>query len=126
MPYTVEHQPAENIIVARVWGKANLSVLQKLAKEIILVSRQSVCFCMLTDLREVELNVSTMDIYSLPGFIKETAQANDIDIFSVKRAFVMTESQKILQFYETISLNRSHHTKLFFDIEQAKKWLLES
>lgn len=113
------------MIVINITGETGLSELREIAAAIMRVAKQKNCFCILTDLRKAKLEVSIMEIYALPGDIAEIATNQDLKIYTAKRAFVTTKEQDILNFYETVSRNRSHNTRLFYDIKEAKTWLLE-
>ncbi len=125
MTYTVEYDSVESMIVINITGETGLSELREIAAAIMRVAKQKNCFCILTDLRKAKLEVSIMEIYALPGDIAEIATNQDLKIYTAKRAFVTTKEQDILNFYETVSRNRSHNTRLFYDIKEAKTWLLE-
>ena len=123
MAYSVEYDPKEKIIVAKITGKTELAELQKVGASIIHLAKQEDCFCILTDLSHADLHVTTLEIFNLPQDLAGIAKTLGLNIYSFKRAFVALKDQTILDFYETVSRNRSYHTKLFFDFEEAKNWL---
>lgn len=125
MPYTVEHDPVENIVIAKIWGKANLPRLEEFAEEVVLAIRRANCFRVLTDLRSLELDVPLIGLYSLPGTLGNIASARHVDIFAVRRALVIPDGEGKWNFYETISYNRGHVMKAFHDLQEAKDWLKE-
>ena len=92
---------------------------------IIRTAKRENCFRILTDLSKAELNVSVMQTFNLPQDIVEFAAAEGLEIHAFKRAFVVSENQDVLDFYETVARNSSHHIRLFHDIEEAKAWLKE-
>lgn len=123
MAYSVEYDPKEKIIIAKITGKTELAELQKVGTNLIHLAKQENCFCILTDLNHADLHVTTLEIFNLPQYLAEIAKAEELNVYSLRRAFVALKDQAILDFYETVSRNRSHHTKLFFDFEEAKNWL---
>ncbi|MFN8383999.1 MAG: hypothetical protein U0V02_18840 [Anaerolineales bacterium] len=123
MEYSVEYDPAEKMIVATISGKTELLKLRAFGKAIIHLAKRENCFHILTDMRHADLHVSVLEIFNLPQTLAEIAKAQELDISAFKRAFVALKEQDILDFYETVSRNRSHLIKLFFDMEEAKNWL---
>ncbi|MBK8784617.1 MAG: hypothetical protein IPO22_23105 [Anaerolineales bacterium] len=123
MPYSVEYLPEDNIIYTQFTGKVDLTQLHEGGAEIIRVALRENCQRTLTDFREADLTVSVLQIFNLPGELVEMAKAAGINIHTVKRAVVSAKDRTGLEFYETVSRNRGHHTKLFLDFEEAKQWL---
>ena len=109
--------------MAVITGKADLAELREFAVSIIRTAKRENCFRILTDLSKAELNMTVMQTFNLPQDITEFAAAAGLDIHAFKRAFVASENQDVLDFYETVARNRSHYTRLFHDIEEAKAWL---
>ena len=125
MSHTVEYDPEENMVIAKVMGKVGLPDLLECIANILRVAKQENCIYILTDLHEATLEVSVSQTFSLPDTIGGMSKEQGIAIHDFKRVFVAAKGQDILQFYETVSINRSHHTKLFYDMEEAKSWLRE-
>jgi hypothetical protein len=123
MSYTVEYLPEDHIIVTQFTGEVELTQLRECVAEIIRVAQRENCLRILTDFREAELDVSVLQIFNMPGELLKTANAAGVNIYSVKRAIVSSTERQGLSFYETVSRNRNHNTKLFLDFEEAKKWL---
>ena len=125
MAYTVEYDPEENIVIATFMEKVDLPDLLKGLANIIRVAKQENCNYILTDLHQANLQVSVSQAYNMPDTINKITSEEDFLLHQIKRAFVAAKHQDILEFYETVSINRSHNTKLFHDIEEAKSWLKE-
>ena len=125
MPHNVAFHPQEGLIIARLIGPANLPTLLEFLDEVIKTAREANCYRILTDMRAAELKLSLVDIYALPGLVLKAAVRIDLNAYAAKRALVTSANQEEWQFYETVSRNRSHNVRLFHDIEEAKKWLLE-
>lgn len=123
MAHSVEYDPKEKIIIAKIMGKTEITELRKVGASLIHLAKQENCFCILTDLSHADLNVTTLEIFNLPQDLAEIAKTEELNVYLLRRAFVALKDQAILDFYETVSRNRSHHTRLFFDFEEAKNWL---
>ena len=126
MAYSVEYDSTAEIIVANITGKTNVADLREVLFIIIQLVKQRQCFRILTNLQEAKINASVVDIYNLPGEISERIKESNLNFHAIKRAFVASKDKGHLDFYETISRNRSHNVKLFYDLEEAKAWLQES
>ena len=125
MTYSVEYDAAENLVMAGITGKADLAEIREFAVNIIRTAKRENCFRILTDLSKAELNVTVMQTFNLPQDIVEFAAAEGLEIHAFKRAFVASENQDVLDFYETVSRNQGYYTRLFHDIEEAKTRLKE-
>ena len=125
MSHTVEYDPEENIVIATFMGKVDLPDLLKGLANIIRVARQENCHYILTDLHEATLEVSVSQTFSLPDTVRGMSKEQGMVIHDFKRVFVVAKGQDILEFYENVSQNRNHNTKLFYDMEEAKSWLRE-
>lgn len=125
MAYTVEYDPEENMVIAKVMGKVGLPDLLECLTNILRVAKQENCIYILTDLHEATLEVSVSQIFSLSDTIGGMAKEQGMAVHAFKRVFIAAKGQDILELYENASLNRNHNTKLFYDIEEAKSWLKE-
>ena len=125
MSYTVEYDPEENMVIAKVMGKVGLPDLLECLTNILRVAKQENCIYILTDLHEATLEVSVSQIFSLSDTIGGMAKEQGMAVHAFKRVFIAAKGQDILELYENASVNRKHNTKLFHDIEEAKSWLRE-
>ena len=125
MSHTVEYDPEENMVIAKVMGKVGLPDLLECIANILRVAKQENCIYILTDLHEATLEVSVSQIFSLSDTIGGMAKEQGMAIHAFKRVFIAAKGQDILKLYENASVNRNHNTKLFHDIEEAKSWLRE-
>lgn len=126
MSFTIDYDPEEGIITARVQGDVNLSTLKELVMEFVDLVKQTSCHRTLSDLREADLRVSVGEMYFMPQFIQDVAAEKGVNLFTVQRAFLAPENDATLQFFELIANNRNHRTKMFSDIEEAREWLKKS
>lgn len=122
MSFKIENDVNESLIIANVQGETNIKDLTSMVNEIIILAKQVGCFHILTILSEAELEVSTVEYYDLPKAVTKIKN-NGLHASKYKRAFVGRRDQKLLHFYETVSVNAGFHIKLFYDIEEAKEWL---
>ena len=125
MSYTVEYDPEENMVIAKVMGKVGLPDLLECIANILRVAKQENCIYILTDLHQATLEVSVSQISSLSDTIGWMVKEQGMAVHAFKRVFIAAKGQDILELYKNASVNRNHNTKLFHDIEEAKSWLRE-
>jgi hypothetical protein len=70
--------------------------------------------------------MSTMELYELPKSLSEIVAPLGINVHKLKRTVVIEKDLKDrcledYRFYETVTVNRGQNTKLFEDIDEAKK-----
>ena len=125
MSHTVEYDPEENMVIAKVMGKVGLPDLLECLENILRVAKQENCVYILTDLHEATLEVSVSQIFNLSDTVGGMAKKQGMAIHEFKRVFIAAKGQDILELYENASQKRNHNTKLFYDFEEAKSWLKE-
>ena len=89
------------------------------------IAKEQNCFLFLSDFREATMKLSTLELYELPKILSETFASSEIPAHKLKRAFVVAKDLKDYSFFETVNVNRGYRHKMFQDISEAKKWLLE-
>lgn len=123
MTHTVEFDSNENLIIAQAQGDTYILDLVQLLNEIIVIAKQVNCFKILTRLDQANLNVNTIDYYTLPDIVRKTVESHGVNLHNFKRALVCAKDQQVLEFYQLVSHNRGNETKLFHNVQEAKAWL---
>ncbi len=123
MPHSVQYNAAEDIIEAHIQGKTGVPELTEAMREIFRNAAWEGCPRILTDLREADLDLTTIEIYHLPEIVKQEAETASLKIYHIKRAYVVRQNQD-MDFYEDVSVNRGHNVKVFQDSTKARQWLL--
>jgi len=85
--------------------------------------KSRIVFLILNDMREAVMKLSTLEIYELPKLMSEASASSGLKMYNIKRAFVAATDLDDYKFFETVTANRGQYAKLFFDIDEAKKWL---
>lgn len=125
MTHTIEFDPNDNLVIGYAKGKTNIQDLLELINVTIAFAVKMNCTNLLAVLNEADLEITTLDFYSLPGAVAKIMENHGLNESYFRRALVGSKEQEILHFYETVTLNYGFHTKLFFDIEEAREWLRE-
>ena len=125
MSHTIIYNPELHVIEMKVHGFLTLHEIKELISESTEIASVKNCFLWLNDFREAELNLDTLEIYEIPKIISDIQSSSGLDKFKFKRALVVAKDLKDFSFFETVSFNQAQNVKLFQDIDEAKKWLLE-
>jgi len=125
MAHTLHYNPDTRTVELIVQGVVSLGDLREIFGAAVesLVAHKS--YLALADYRDAKLNVSTIDIYSLPKMLASTTSSQSYNVHKLRRAIVIDEKTDDFLFYETVTLNSGQSTKLFYDMDKAKEWLAE-
>ncbi len=125
MPYSVSFDEASKLITFTLRGKVDASTLRESVPELLRIAKERGSYLILTDAREMKLDLLTVDIYDLPKFLSDLFTSEGLPITKFKRAFVVSKRIGDVTFHETVSRNRGHNVKVFEDMQDAKRWLLQ-
>ena len=125
MTHTINYNPEDRIIEIRVQGDLSLNEVKEIISESRQIAKDQDCYLVLNDMRQAIWKLSVVEVYEIPNILKELLSQTGLHAHKYKRAFVVTDDQKNYNFFETVSANRGQTAKLFFDIDEARKWLLE-
>ena len=123
--YTVTYNAELKIIETTVDGDIDLSVLKEIFTMQAQTSKDSNCNLMINDYRNARIKITVIEIYELPKIIAKIAASFGRSASRTIRALVIPTFKEDYRFYETVTANNSQTEKLFFDIEEAKKWILQ-
>src|SRR5262245_3969232 len=125
MLHSIVYDP-QGIILVKFHGPLILAEVRQVMVEVGRLAREHQCFRVLSNTRQMELKLSMADIYYLPRMFTERLSAVGLQVHNFKRAVLASPDDRILQFFETISRNRAHDVKIFYDDEAARQWLLNA
>jgi hypothetical protein len=123
MSHTVIYNSELHIVESKLQGDMTLGEVEEIVTEIAKIAKEKDCRLILTDFREVSRRLSILQIYELPGLIKNIFTSFDIQVGLYKRANVVAKDLDDYVFHENVMVNRGQTEKLFTDIDKAKKWL---
>lgn len=128
MSYTITYNPETGFVEAKVQGTISFNEIKEIYSKYVQTTMENESFLYLGDYREATLVLSTMELYGLPKLLSDLVAPLGINVHKLKRAAVIAKGLNYKQlgdyrFYETVTLNRAQITKLFEDIDEAKKWL---
>jgi len=125
MPHIIKYNSEIHIVEIKIQGDLVLKEAREIFSELAQFIKEENCFLILTDLRESTMKLSTVDIYDLPKILSDILASSEIDANILKRAFVVAKNSENYSFHENVTNNRGQINKMFEDIDEAKKWLLE-
>ena len=120
MTFNVSYDQANKWLICSFTGTLDSKSAQVFAEAVADTASKHDCKCLLNDLRQAELDMSTVEIYHIPGMLDTTG----IDL-SWKRAIVAAGDLKDYRFFETVARNRGYRVRVFTDQDQAMYWLRE-
>ncbi len=130
MPYTIIYNSKTCFVEATVQGTIGFKEIKEIFSNAVHMLMEKESFLYLADYREVVLSMSTIELYALPKLMSDITAPLGVNVHRLKRAVVIAKDLKDkrledYRFYETVTLNRGQNTKLFEDMDEARKWLSE-
>ena len=123
MTHTIIYNSEERAIESKIQGGMTLDEAKKIIAEYALIAKEKDCVLFLGDYREATLKLSTMEIHGLPKIMLDTFNSVGLDAHRFRRALVAAKDLRDYHFFETVTANRGQNAKVFYDIDEAKKWL---
>lgn len=119
MAFEVRYDEGNDCLICRYSGRLDRDSLQPYADKILRAAAEHACRRLLNDLREADVDLSTVDVFHLPG-VPEAAGLGH----SWKRAVVADEQLEDLRLYKTVAQNRGYRVRTFGDVDEAMEWLV--
>jgi len=125
MPYTLNYEEA-GFIRLFYEGDANLKEMKAVIAQGVALAEEKDCVRVLSDFRAMKLNLSMMDLFSIPRNQISQSKELNIPFYKFRRAVVVPKADfENYKFFENVAVNRSHQVKIFTDPEDAISWLLQ-
>lgn len=123
MSHTIHYDPNDHIVSLTLYGREDSAGILALVADLAKISKKNKCERVVTDIRECDLNISMMDVYSVLGQSISIVNETGVNIFHIRHAVIAHEHQTMPRYYETIAQEFGHPAKVFHDLEDAKAWL---
>ena len=124
MSHTIIYNSDMHIIESTFQEGLTFSEVKEFISEGVRIAKEKDCALFLTDYREATLKLSTLEIYEVPKLMQDTFASTGLNIRRIRRAVIAAKDLKDYLFYETVTINRGQNAKVFYDIDEAKTWLL--
>ena len=118
MKIHVTYDKAHNCLIGKYTGVLESGNVKEYGDEIVKWTRIHPCKRFLNDMRDAEIKLSITDLY----YVSSEAIMSEFDR-EWKRAVVVKEKTKELEFYEITASNKGLTLKVFDDYEKALAWL---
>ena len=125
MSFQVDYNENDHIIVSHLRGSFDWAVMDHIIPVIAGQIIKNDCPRILIDCRGTFMNLSTDKIYHTPMKLSDSLARLQVDVARLKQAMVIdSKGTEDFHFLETVSVNNHQNTKMFFDEEIARHWLL--
>ena len=118
MPYNIEYDAEQDMIVATFIGEITMSLVKEYIAELLPVIERTKCSRLLSDSRNGKLELSSIDIIQFP----KMAGASPLTA-NLKRAVLANPGTSGYELYETMSTTHGQKVKLFDKRADAVAWL---
>lgn len=125
MPRSVSYDAEAGLVLIRIEGRVDMSVIRAALPQVLRVAAEHDCFRVLSDLREADLMISTVELYDLPQTIADAMSKAGVKVQKYRRAIVIARNLEDFAFFETVARNRGHVLRTFHDVDAAKNWLIK-
>jgi hypothetical protein len=121
MGWNVLYSPHSKVVTLKSVGFIPLKDFPDRLRQVVQTARENQTNCFLLDDTEFDTQASTLSIYELPKLYAEAGFSRQDQI-----AVVISSDDTGLddyRFFETVCINQGFKVKLFFDLEEAYRWL---
>lgn len=118
MKISVTYDEVHNCLYGKAVGAFEPKHVKEYGDEILRVARIHNCKRFLNDMREADLRLSITDLY----YASAEAMIGEFDR-TWKRALIVKELTKEIEFYEITATNKGLIIKVFDNYDEALKWL---
>lgn len=126
MKYSISYEPIDNIIISSVQGDVKLGMMSKMIDEIMAHVMDKSCHCLINDMRDARLNMTLLEITTLPGMFQSAAFSRGVDIKQLQRVLVAERKPEMIEMQSVFTRYLGGQFNHFQTIEEAKKWLMET
>lgn len=125
MPHTVIYNSELHLVESKLQGDMTVGEVEEIVTEIVKIAKEKDCRLIFIDFRNVSQKLSMVEMYRLPDRTKNIFTSFGMNVSLYKRANVVAKDLDDYIFHENVMVNRGQNEKVFTDIDQAKKWLME-
>lgn len=125
MEFTITHDPSDEIITVVLKGEASLGSVSKMMNQLAETLLKTNCTRVLVDVLNLDHHLSLIELVTISGMMQSTAAGHGIELKSLRRAMVSSNSGKMMEVYEVIAKYASENFRRFHTLEEARTWLKE-
>lgn len=125
MTHRVMYNSELHIVESKLQGDMTLVEVDEIVTKTAKLAKEKDCRLIFIDFREVSRKLSILQIYELPDRIKTIFTSLGTDVSLYRRANIVAKDLDDYIFHENVMVNRGQNEKVFTDIDEAKKWLMD-
>lgn len=118
MGYELAYDQERDLMVGRVWGNIDETLVKEMAGDLAKLVASSGCHRLLNDLRNARIAHSALEIFGMPRIVDEEGVP-----VGCRRALVVPAPSEDFRFLETVSVNVYQRVRIFTDMQRAIAWL---
>ncbi|HEY5621566.1 MAG TPA: hypothetical protein VIR77_03100 [Pontiella sp.] len=119
MPFNIEYDTDPDCIYSTFIGELSMQVVKEYLAALIPVLEKTGCRRVLSDSRNAEIKLSSMDIMQFPKLAQTSPLFADL-----KRAVLASPGTSGYELYETLSNMQGQKVRVFETKHDAMQWLL--
>lgn len=127
MRHTIIYNSETRIIETKVQGDVDMNEIKELLAKLAQLSKEKNCTLLLGDYREARIKINiALDVFKIIKIASDLFLSSGLNARRVKRALVFAKNLDVkwIRYYENVMVNRGYDTKVFSDLDEAKRWLL--
>lgn len=118
MPFNIEYDSDQEIIVSTFLGEITMALVKEYIAALLPVLEETKCTKLLSDSRNAELNLSSIDIMQFPKMAEDSPLTQNL-----KRAVLAKPGTSGYELYETLSGIQGQYVTVFEKRADAIAWL---
>lgn len=118
MPFNIEYDQEEDCIIATFIGEIGMATVKEYISALLPVLEKTGCCRVLSDSRNGELKLTSLDIMKFPKMAKTSTLTAGL-----KRAVLARQGRSGYDLYATLCNLQGQHVKVFSSRPEAMKWL---
>lgn len=119
MPFNIEYDSEQNVIIATFLGEIDMTLVKEYIAALLPILEETKCHRVLSDSRNAELTLTSMDIMKFPDMAKASPLTEHL-----KRAVLAKPGTSGYELYETLSTVHGQEVRVFATKADAIAWLL--
>jgi hypothetical protein len=119
MPYSLCYDKEIDSIILVFENSINISVIQEVAPQVARICKETGCWRILNDMRAASIDMSMMHLFDYLDFIDKSSISG-----TAKSALLFPSDFYDSRILEPTTHNRGDNLKVFFDVTEAREWLL--
>lgn len=119
MPFNIEYDSDQDIIVSTFIGEVTMSLVKEYIGQLLPVLEKTQCTRLLSDSRNSDLILTSMDIIQFPKLAEQSPLTANL-----KRAILGNPERSGYELYEAMSITHGQNVKTFETRADAVAWLL--